>query len=255
MNDFKQIFDKFYKTISLNDIEKVKLMRRNDTKYIFNIAQLYGILKQASQTYKVLEVNNIIMQDYKTVYFDTPNFEMYTLHHNRKLNRYKIRKREYLNSKTSYLELKFKNNKGTTEKKRTKVGNITTKFNLIEKSFIETSTPYKISHLQPVLTNQFTRITLINLQKAERITLDINLSYQHNERRIELPNVCIAEVKQEGFSETEFKKILKNNKIYSNGYSKYCTGVVLLYKNLKYNNFKRKLTTISKLNNNDLYIS
>ena len=45
------------------------------------------------------------------------------MHQNKKLNRYKIRQREYLISDISFFEIKFKSNKGRTIKKRIKTKN------------------------------------------------------------------------------------------------------------------------------------
>ena len=57
------------------------------------------------------------------------------------------------------------------------------------------------------------------------------------------------EIKQERSSvSSDFKKYLRQENVFPSSMSKYCIGSILLYNNLKYNNFKSKLRTIKKLN-------
>ena len=50
--------------------------------------------------------------------------KFYNDHHNQRVNRHKIRFREYVDSGLIYLEVKCKTNKGKTVKKRLKVDKI-----------------------------------------------------------------------------------------------------------------------------------
>ncbi len=251
MNTIEKIISEFA-PITLEEMDEVKLMNRTDTKFIFSINQLPDILHKAKQNYKVLEINKNRILDYKTLYFDTEDLRMYNLHQNGKLNRYKIRHREYLVSNISFLEIKFKSNKGRTIKKRIKKQKIEEQISPDSKKFIEENTIFNSDSLKPALYNKFSRITLTHNTNKERVTIDINLKYNKNEKKTKLPFLVIAEVKQEGFSNaSEFIKILKSQKIRPTGMSKYCVGTVLMNKNIKYNNFKTKLLTLKKINNND----
>ena len=62
---------------------------------------------------------------------------MFHNHHNGKLNRYKIRFRDYINTKNSFLEVKFKTNKGETIKSRQEIMYKSREFNLGNNKFIE----------------------------------------------------------------------------------------------------------------------
>ena len=59
-----------------------------------------------------------LIHDYKSLYYDTEDWKFYLDHHNGRVNRNKIRFREYVGSKLTFLEIKLKNNKGKTIKKR-----------------------------------------------------------------------------------------------------------------------------------------
>jgi hypothetical protein len=237
--------------ISLDEIRRVELMNRTDAKYVFRIDKLDIILRKALKNYMVLEVNNECIHPYSNQYYDTHDYEMYLNHHNGKLNRYKIRCRNYDVSDIAFLEIKFKSNKARTIKKRIR-NNFSTNLNKVSSNFIENNSPYKSNELTPVLRNNFHRITLAHKTAKERITLDFNLTYTSNLSGIrkahDLPNLAICEVKREGLIKTsEFVAILRSEHIRPSGMSKYCIGAALLYSDLKKNQFKRKLRFIENI--------
>ena len=65
-------------------------------------------------------IRNIPTAD-TTLYFDTPDRQMYAEHQRGRKNRQKIRVRRYESSGVSFLEVKRKNNKGRTDKKRMEI--------------------------------------------------------------------------------------------------------------------------------------
>lgn len=113
---------KFLDTIQLEEMEQVKLMNRTDTKYWFHFKHLQELLQEIKNDYFVLEINQKSELPYSTTYYDTLNNSMFLEHHNGKLNRYKVRRRSYVSSEICFLEMKFKNNKGRTIKKRISSG-------------------------------------------------------------------------------------------------------------------------------------
>jgi hypothetical protein len=139
------IIDKFDR-ISLDEISKVELMNRTDTKYVFKVDKLNAVLKKALKNYRVLEINNERIHLYTNQYYDTYDYEMYLNHHNGKLNRYKIRCRNYNVSDVAFLEIKFKSNKDRTIKKRIR-NNFSTNLNTVSSNFIESNSPYKSKEL------------------------------------------------------------------------------------------------------------
>jgi hypothetical protein len=107
-----------FESISLSNMDKVKLMSRKDTKFIFEVNDLPSLLSAVKPFYKVAEINDKRISEYKTDYYDTQQFDLYNAHHNGKLNRNKVRYREYVNSELSFFEIKFKDNKNKTVKFR-----------------------------------------------------------------------------------------------------------------------------------------
>lgn len=236
----------FFAPIKLEEMDRVKLMNRTDTKYWFNQNLLVGLLEAVQNDYYILTMKNEVALPYSTIYYDTNKNGMFTSHHNGKLNRYKIRRRSYVNSGVSFLEVKFKNNKGRTIKKRipTEFGNT---FNEIENTFLEEITPFTVDDLSPSLTNNFSRITLVNKNFKERCTIDFNLGYKTNKKQIALNKLVIVEIKADGSpAASPLARALRNQRIKTSGFSKYCIGRTVTDSNIKRNNFKHKIRMIEK---------
>ncbi|MFH1320176.1 MAG: polyphosphate polymerase domain-containing protein [Bacteroidota bacterium] len=247
MNTLPSILSQ-YQPISLDEMDNVKLLNRTDTKFIFNYDQLPVVLDELKEKYRILEMNKSPLQDYHTLYFDTPDFLFYNWHHNGKMNRYKVRYRKYIDSETCFLEVKFKNNKRRMIKKRTRKKEMTPELSEKSKNFIDNNFPINSNELIPALWNKFTRLTLVHNQAKERITIDCGLRFNNQKNSADLPHLVIAEVKQEKFSSrSDFILIMRKYHIRPMRISKYCIGSILLNKELKYNRFKPKLLAINKI--------
>ena len=230
--------------ITLKEMESVKLMNRTDTKYMFNLSQLTQILEKCIDSYKVVHINGSCTSTYQTLYYDTNNFELYHKHHSGKLNRYKIRIRTYKESKISFLEVKFKDNKGRTKKER--ISYADSGFNDTAAAFIESVTPYKASDLVPSVEILYTRITLVNRNYPERITIDLGLTLKKGNVTKAFDTLVIAEVKQDKNVPSVFSHLMKEMRIKEGSMSKYCIGVSNLVETVKANNFKENNRRINK---------
>ncbi len=237
-----------FERILLEEMDQVKLMNRTDTKYWFRLSDLQAILDVVKNDYFILSIDGKTLMPYSTTYFDTDKNEMFAKHHNGKLNRYKIRKRSYVNSGISFLEIKFKSNKGRTIKKRIPAESKNGQLSAGEDKFIQSVAPYAADKLQPSLLNQFERITLVNRNFKERCTIDLNLQFKGTDKEIELENLVIVEIKSEGHSNmSSLALALRDHRIKASGFSKYCVGRTVTDHQLKRNAFKKKIRSIEKL--------
>lgn len=233
--------------ISLKEMDAVKLMNRTDTKFAFPFKHLGQILKSSQSDYRILEINNTRTPSYKTLYFDTKDHRLYLDHHNELGFRYKIRIRNYVESDLFFLEVK-KKIKGRTDKNRIKLDAFYENLTADQIEFIQNSTGEKVD-LLPILWNNFNRITLVNKNVPERITIDLGLTFSNSNQIFPFDNLVIAEVKQERINlHCPFIKTLKSLGIRQTSVSKYCVGSLYCYQGLKYNNFKEKLLKIEKIN-------
>lgn len=248
VNDILSAFE----PISLEEMDRVKLLNRTDTKFLIPRNLLPSLLEEAKPYYQVLEIKGKRTNDYRTIYFDTPDFSLYTKHANGKLNRYKLRYRKYLDSDLCFLEIKFKNNKGRTIKSRIRVEDFEEQISQDSGSFIMANSPLIPEELEAKLANEFTRITLVHKTNEERLTIDLNVAFDHENKQKDISEIVIAEVKlDKDSSGSDFIDIMKAHHILPYGMSKYCVGTVLLYDDLvKYNNFKQRLHKINKLKSN-----
>ena len=241
---------KQYQPITLSEMDEVALMERVDDKYTISYEEMMNILENISSEYFCLEIDGKRSFTYQTEYLDTIDNILYKNHQNGKLNRYKIRFRDYIGSKKTFLEIKFKSNKGVTKKNRISIPFQEKNITKICKEFIEGETPYLIENLSVKVKNNFERITLVNLLSKERVTFDFNLKFSNPvlETKAKLDNAGIIEIKREkGNKKSQLLSILKRKRIRPTRFSKYTIGSCLLDSNLKYNNFKKKLLLIKKL--------
>lgn len=237
--------------ISLQEMEKVRLMNRMDTKYTTHPERLYQLLKQMQPEYFVQEIQGNRISPYQTLYLDTPDLHMYRIHQTGRRTREKIRMREYQDSHLTFLEIKDKNNKGRTSKIRIPLPEIEYKLGAKAGEFIRKHAKYNPEELIPHLRNQFDRITLVNKAMTERLTIDPGISFYNVKTGFsyQLPHLIIIELKQDGNFPSPAKNLLAGLHIRPVSISKYCLGCILTVPSLKYNRFKSRLRQISKQTN------
>jgi hypothetical protein len=235
-------------SINLEEMDAVKLMNRTDTKYIFHINKLPKILEGIKNDYKILEVAQSRICPYESLYFDTQQFDLYMKHHNGRLNRYKVRFRRYATTGQLYFEIKFKNNKSRTIKSRIKQKSITNEISDAAGEFLLTQTNISPELLVPICWVNYSRLTFVNNNLRERLTIDIDLTLKNDNGTVKFEPLVIAELKQNKSSErSAFAKLMQEARIKKNSISKYCLGVTQLFPKVKRNNFKPKLLTLNKI--------
>ena len=239
--------------ITLQEMSGIKLMNRTDTKFVATEEQLHAFLLAVQGKYFIQDINGKRIASYHTTYFDTDDYQMYNMHHCGRVTREKIRVRTYLDSNDTFFEIKNKNNHGRTKKKRISIqghnsvmdelGNIV--------PFMAKHAWYTIEEITPVIENWFNRITLVNYDKTERLTIDFNLKFHHlkSDRHEKLDHVAIIELKRDGNVPSPALEILREVRIKRSGFSKYCIGSALTQHTLRRNNFKERLIMISKIEN------
>src|SRR5690554_1633363 len=105
-----------FKRIELDDLPEGAQMERIDRKYSFHNSRVTEVIKGLEAEYEIVYAANSVISPYDSWYMDTPDFMFYRVHHNRVLNRDKVRYRSYPRTRTTFLEVKRKNNKGRTSK-------------------------------------------------------------------------------------------------------------------------------------------
>lgn len=227
----------------------VKLMNRVDTKYVTTVHRLVELLKLLRNDYFIQDTGGLKLFPYHTVYFDTPERRMYTMHLCGKKCRQKIRMRTYVNSGQHFLEIKRKNNKGRTKKKRIPIECMSSTTSPYA-DFIASHSNYESDNLVKQIENRFNRITLVNRKFTERLTIDTALEFHNTITGIDysLPNIVIIELKRDGATESPALKHLQHLRIFPSGFSKYCMGMVFTTPGLRVNRFKERSRMVTKMN-------
>lgn len=237
-----------YTTISLGEMKAVRLMNRIDTKYVTTLPMLVRLLEIAQPEYMVQSIDGALNMPYYTLYYETQDAHMYMEHLRGRKRRQKIRIRKYVHSDVAFLEIKNKNNKGRTSKKRIEYVEGNTEE---QEQFINEKANYAYSDLCKRIENKFSRITLVNKGKTERLTIDTNLRFHNlkNDEVCAVEGLVIIEHKRDGNVYSPISAILNQLRIFPAKFSKYCMGMALTDSTLKRNRFKERLRMVNKMCN------
>lgn len=246
--------------ISLAEMDSVRLMNRIDTKYLTDESTLLGVLRDAASAgYRVLVADGSRISPYDSVYFDTAGLRMFSDHHNKRLRRQKVRTRAYVNSGDAFLEIKRKNNRGRTKKKRTGIPmQELPDFRTDDAAcrYLADWSDFRADELLPTLETFFQRITLVNPALTERVTIDTNLRFKNFRTGLvtSLRDAVVIELKQDGRSASEMKRILLRHRVKPARISKYCIAVTLTDPEARSNRFKVKVRQIEKTINHQITV-
>ncbi len=252
-----------YDPITLAEMKGIRLMNRTDTKFVTTAARLECLLEMAGDAYYAQDIFGKRMAPYYTVYYDTEDCAMYNVHHTGHANRQKLRIRSYVDSGHNFLEIKTKNNHKRTKKRRVLVEGFDPmhpQYDLIFDGdrpegeavctdFMHQYLGYDPRTLHEQLENRFDRITLVNKQKTERLTIDSNLRFHNLTTGCDtsFDGIVIIELKRDGLAYSPILEMLRRLRIKPMGFSKYCMGSALTNDRLRVNRFLPRLHQIDKL--------
>ena len=198
-------------------------------------------------------MNGQKIQTYKSLYFDTEDKVFFLQHHNSRVNRNKVRFREYVGSGLVFLEVKLKNNKGKTIKTRIKVDSVSNTLSEDHQDYIN----QVIGKKMDLISQQwvvFNRITFVDKLYQERLTIDLNLEFSKQKKSGNFKNIVVAEIKTERSNVSSvFKSVAKERHIKPIRLSKYCMTTINLDPSIKQNRFKESCS--GQLFNNKLFKS
>lgn len=234
---------------SLKDINRLNILNRYDTKLVANQVVIPDLLQKFSPDYKVLEIENKRIFNYSSCYYDTNDFLFYNLHHNGNSSRLKVRNRMYVDSDLCFLEIKQKDHHSMTLKNRLSVNWHDSTTPLEASDFLMEQAELDAKLLSKKLIVEYRRITLLNEQIKEKITIDMDICYKSDNDIINIVGVSLIELKHKSFCKqsTGFD-ILKSMSIKPlDSFSKYCVGLILTNHAVKYNRFKSQLLSLNKI--------
>ena len=231
--------------ISLIDLdEAASLQRRVDRKYILDASQLAEMVGVLANRLAALEIDGQRSFSYESVYFDTPDFESYRSAAYRRRNRFKVRTRSYLDHRSTMLEVKTRNTRNVTIKHRQEQ-DFDLRSTLVPESFdfVDAATGRSglASKLEPVLTTEYERTTLVDLDDIARLTIDAGLrctDWKHDVVRLDA--AYVVETKSAGSPSTA-DRWLWSSGIRPTTISKFGTSLAALNPELPSNKWHRTI--------------
>jgi hypothetical protein len=171
-----------FEPVSLQEVEaRAGLQMRVDRKYIVDYQTLERLFSGLEDDYLALEIDGERLQEYDSVYFDTPALEGYRHHMQGRRKRFKCRTRLY-GASACFFDVKLKGRRGETVKSRLPLsspehGSLTSQATtFLKRGLLEHYGRTAPAGLIPTLQTSFERLTLIHPRRQERLTLDFGLS-------------------------------------------------------------------------------
>lgn len=225
------------------------LEQRRDWKFVMSEAVLAELLPLMRSSYRVLPAGGELLAQYETYYYDTEDLHCYREHRRGRSRRHKLRVRSYLDRNVTMLEVKSRDARRMTEKHylQREFGDLTISDEAAQQFIVRHSglPPETLGHS---LNNSFRRITLLGVERPERITLDVQMKFHVGEAACGLPGVVVAEVKSANSrTRTDVLRLFRSARLRPLGFSKYCLGTALLNEGLRANRFLPTLRQVSRL--------
>jgi hypothetical protein len=221
---------------SLEEVEaRAGLQMRVDRKYIVDYGTLEQLFSGLGTDYLALEIDGRRLQEYDSVYFDTPELMGYTHHLQGRRKRFKCRTRLYGES-ACFFDVKLKGKRGETVKSRLPLstfehGSLTGGSTAFLRSEVLREYGHSVpAGLAPTLQTSFERLTLAHPTVPERLTLDFGLELGRvgaDERYGMRPNHVLIETKSATTLGTVDRLLPGLGARPLTMCSKYCLGVAL----------------------------
>lgn len=173
--------------IGLDEINaSAALQDRVDVKYIVTLAQLDTLLAHVAASHRALEIDGRRSFRYATTYYDTDDMITVREHVQRRRRRYKCRKRRYVDSGRSILEVKLKGPAGRTVKHAVPCRPCDV-LDDEEDAFLRAQVHEAYGRrvdgpLRPTLTTNCRRWTIVAPELGERVTCDVELDFDDGSR-------------------------------------------------------------------------
>lgn len=233
------------RAVGLNKIEfAAALRKRVDRKYLLGDQSVADLVSSLPKSTRVLEVDGSRSLRYQTVYFDTPDRDIYLASARGRPQRFKVRTRTYLDSRTSFLEVKMRDRTGLTVKHRTPCPyDLTHTLTTSGQAFLtefESVAPI-VERLEPSLVVTYRRTTLLEPETMSRLTIDTAVEASTPRGGfVEVGDEVLVETKTT-LPPTAADRLLWSRHYRPTTFSKYCTLLAAIEPRLPANKWSRTL--------------
>jgi hypothetical protein len=187
-------------------VAEAALLTRVDRKYVVPRAALPALLASVPTSTRVLEIAGQRAFGYRSTYLDTDDLASFHLAGRRRRRRFKVRTRAYLDSGSSWLEVKTRTARDTTLKTRIEHPEVSHgRLGATGAAFVDAQLAtggvrrVRAAELTPVLTTSYRRTTLYLPESRSRATIDVDLGWTtlapYAGRDLDRPRLAIVETK------------------------------------------------------------
>ena len=222
--------------ISLGElVERAALQTRIDRKYLLPVTAAEQVVAGLGTAARVLEIGGRRDFGYSSLYFDTPQLTSYHLAARGRRRRFKVRRRTYLDSGESFVEIKTRGGRGTTVKERAPdLGSgpylrpdagPAFMSDVLHRAGIA---HVRCSDLRPTLRTSYRRSTLYLPASSGRVTIDTDLTWSlPGQPGLTLDGLAIVETKSAAGASAADRRLWRHGHRPSR-ISKYGTGLAAL---------------------------
>ena len=227
---------------------RASMMERVDNKYIVKLPTLEALLLHLRDDFAMLEIGSTRNFTYETCYFDGSDNQSYFDHLRGRRRRSKVRIRRYIDTELCFLELKVKDKRGGTIKKR--LPHDLAQYGMIDQPAMEyINSAYNETYgvafpheLQPTLVVGYQRMCLVSKSGGERLTIDGGIRFATGSHTRQLKDdTFIIETKSAKGNGLADKILRRVHQHPTTNCSKYCVGMSVMNAGLKHNTFRPAL--------------
>lgn len=220
------------------------MLERLDHKYVLSASVLQRALPALAEQFAMLEIDGRRAFTYDTCYFDDAERRSFFDHHQGRRRRMKVRVRRYADAGLCFVEVKLKDRRGITVKKRLpyapeRYGQLDAQaLAHVERSYRKLYAEDFGRALEPTLEMSYQRWTLVAHAGGERMTIDGRIRFLVGAREhATAADVFIVETKSANGNGMADKLLRALHQHPVGRCSKYCVGMSLTGAVTRHNRF------------------
>jgi hypothetical protein len=220
-------------------VTRAALLTRRDRKYVLPAAELPRMLSGLGPDVRVLRIDGEREFAYRSVYYDTVGLDSYLAAARRRLRRFKVRIRSYLDTGGSFLEVKTQLARNATVKHRFPhpgAGGLDAAAYATIDAVLAGLPSGRGGPLESTVVTHYRRTTLFVPPTGGRVTIDTDLRWALPDGPgMRIPNRVIVETKTPGAAAGPVDRLLWSLRHRPLALSKFGTGLAMLRPDLPAN--------------------
>lgn len=249
---------------------RAALMTRVDRKYLVPLDTAHRLVHALDGGLRVLEIDGRRAFAYRSTYYDSLDLVSYRGAATGRRRRFKVRRRDYLDTSASYLEVKTRTGRGESRKVRAELpASSPTRrplageaLGFVLEELRAAEVPAPEGRLLPVLSTAYDRTTLLLAGEESRLTIDAELTWTdlRTGDEVQSDEVHVRRPRASGSHTLEDLVVIETKAgaspgaadrfLWSEGHrplrlSKYATGLALLSDHLAANRWARTLGALT----------